>query len=67
MGQRNRKTEARNRLIFSAFERGSSLAQLSRRFGLTESTVAQIIRQEGHRRALSPDAYYRALRSGEDR
>ena len=63
MGYRPRLTAERNCAIFSAYEKGSSLAQLAKTYGLTLVTVREIIRQEVHRRALSQEAFYCQLRN----
>jgi Mor family transcriptional regulator len=65
MGNRPKLKEKRNREIHSAFEAGSSLTQLSERYCLSVISLYEIIRQEVHRRALSPEGYYRQLREGQ--
>lgn len=62
---RGKVTQARNRLIYSAFEEGASLAQLSKKYCLTEGTVREILRQERNLRAHSAESYYIGLRTNE--
>jgi hypothetical protein len=57
-----RKTE-RDRELFADYEAGRSLEQLGAAYGLTIVRVKAIITGENHRRAVSPEPFYRALRA----
>ena len=63
--QRNvmgRKTFQRNQLIVLASQNGATTMELSRHFSLAKKSIVEIIRNERHRLAVSPDPIYRALR-----
>lgn len=57
-----RKTD-RDRELFAAFEAGRSREELSAIYGLSVLRVQAIITGEQHRRAVSPDPFYRILRA----
>jgi hypothetical protein len=57
-----RKTVNRNRDIYSATLAGALIPQIAAQYGLTPCRVRQILTEEQHRRAVSPDDYYRDLR-----
>jgi len=48
--------------MFAAFEAGRSLAQLSEDHALTHVRVRAVLTDEKHRRIISPEPFYRALR-----
>ena len=52
----------RNRKMLAAYEAGRTVQQLAREYGLSETSIGSILTGERHRRAVSPDPYYRALR-----
>lgn len=52
----------RNRRIFAAFEAGRSLEQLSEDHALTHTRVRAVLTDEKHKRFISPEPFYRALR-----
>ena len=56
------KTASRNKEIFAAYRSGERVEGLAERFKLSTVTVRQIINREKHMQAVSPDAYYEALR-----
>ena len=58
------KTEGRNREIFFAYEAGRAIEEISAQHGLSPITVRDIISREKHKQAVSPDAFYEALRLG---
>jgi Mor family transcriptional regulator len=60
-----KKLESRNRDIFAAFQDGRALEDLAQLHQLSPTTVRQIIDREKLKRAVSPVAYYRALRMTE--
>jgi Mor family transcriptional regulator len=57
------KTDTRNRDIFATRQTGLSFKDLAERFELSPTTVRQIVAMEKYRRSVSPDLYYRSLRS----
>ncbi|MDB5736237.1 MAG: hypothetical protein JWP16_1095 [Alphaproteobacteria bacterium] len=57
-----RPTTIRNRAIFSAAASGQSLEQLAEIFCLAPLSIRAIVADEGHRRAVSLDVYYRDMR-----
>jgi Mor family transcriptional regulator len=56
-----RNTE-RDRKIHEAFETGQSLEQLSKFYKLSGGRICKIVTAERHKRAVSPDPFYRAIR-----
>jgi Mor family transcriptional regulator len=52
----------RNRLIFAAFEAGRSLEQLGEDHALSHARVRAVLTDEKHKRVISPEPFYRALR-----
>ena len=60
-------TTVRNRAIFSAAAAGQSIAQLAEIFCLAPASIRAIMADEGHRRAVSVDAYYRDMRRPQER
>lgn len=57
------KTDERNRDIFATRQTGLSFKELAERFELSPNTVRQIVSMERYRRSVSPNVYYRELRS----
>ena len=57
-----RKTFERNQSIVLASLNGATTKDLARLFNLAQKSITEIIRNERHRLALSPDPVYRALR-----
>jgi hypothetical protein len=57
-----RKTFQRNQLIVLASQNGATTMELARHFNLARKGTVEIIRNERHRLAVSPDPVYRALR-----
>ena len=57
-----RKTD-RDRELIAAFEAGRSREELSEIYGLSVLRVQAIITVENHRRAVSPEPFYRSLRA----
>ena len=53
----------RNRLIFAAFDAGRTLEQLGKDHGLSPLRIRSILTAEQHRRNVSPEPFYRALRA----
>jgi Mor family transcriptional regulator len=53
----------RNRNIFAAFEEGQSLEQLGEAYCLTGARVRAVLTAEKHKRKVSPEPFYRILRS----
>lgn len=53
----------RNRRIFAAFAEGKDLEQLGEDHGVSPARICTILRDEQHRRNISPAPYYRALRA----
>lgn len=53
---------ARDREIFVAFEARRSLEQLCEIYGLTCDRVRAIVTAEQHKRTVSPEPFYRAIR-----
>jgi Mor family transcriptional regulator len=53
----------RNRVIFDAFEAGRTTEQIAEDHALTWNRVRAILTDEKHRRTVSPEPFYRALRS----
>jgi Mor family transcriptional regulator len=56
------RIETRNRDIFAASQNGRALEDLAQLHELSPVTVRQIVNREKLKRAISPVAYYRALR-----
>ena len=54
-----RKTFQRNQLIVLASRNGATTMELARHFNLTKKSIIEIIRNERHRLAVSPDPIYR--------
>ena len=52
----------RNREMLAAYEAGRTIQQLAQDYGLSETSIGSILTGERHKRALSPDPYYRAFR-----
>jgi hypothetical protein len=48
--------------MFAAFEAGRSLTQLGEDHGLTQPRVRAVLTDEKHRRVISTEPFYRALR-----
>jgi Mor family transcriptional regulator len=61
------KTTERNREIFAAYQQGKTIGELAELHGLSEITVHQIIRVEGHKVAVSVDSFYQEIRSQKPR
>jgi hypothetical protein len=55
--------EQRNRQIVEALAQGRSLKQLCLDHNLTIQRITAIVTEERNKRAVSPELYYRALRS----
>jgi Mor family transcriptional regulator len=53
----------RNRRIFAAFDAGKKLEQLAEAHCLTQARIRAILTAEQHRRFVSPEPFYRALRA----
>ncbi len=60
-------TTTRNRAIFSAAEAGQSIDDLAQIYRLAPASIRAIMADEGHRRAVSVDAYYRDMRQPQGR
>lgn len=58
-----RKTMDRNREIFSRFGAGTTVESLAEQYGLTVQRIRALLIDEKHRHNLSPEYFYRALRS----
>jgi Mor family transcriptional regulator len=56
------KTFQRNQLIMLASLNGVTTKELARHFNLAPKSITEIIRNERHRLAVSPDPHYRAMR-----
>jgi hypothetical protein len=56
------KTSERNRELFSAYEAGRTIKQLSENYGLTEERVRTILTDEKLKLRFSTDPFYRKLR-----
>jgi len=54
-----RKTFQRNQLIVLASQNGAATMELARHFNLTKKSIIEIIRNERHKLAVSPDPIYR--------
>jgi Mor family transcriptional regulator len=52
----------RNREIFAAFEKGSSVEQLAEDYGLTCGRVRAVLISERHKRTVSLEPFYQSLR-----
>ncbi len=63
----DRPTAVRNRAIFTAAAAGQSIDQLAEIFCLAPTSIRAIVADEGHRRAVSVDAYYRDMRKPQSR
>jgi hypothetical protein len=57
------KTFQRNQLIMLASLNGVATNELARHFNLAPKSIIEIIRNERHKLAVSPDPAYRALRN----
>ena len=57
------KTAVRNREIFAAYQKGDSVEDLGKRYGLSVPTVHEAIRIEKHKVAVSVDGLYEEIRS----
>jgi Mor family transcriptional regulator len=57
----SRKSD-RNRMMFDAFAEGRSMEQLGEEHALTFERVRAVLTDEKHRRIVSLDPFYRALR-----
>jgi hypothetical protein len=57
------KTFQRNQLIMLGSLNGLTAKELARHFNLAPKSIIEIIRNERHRLAVSPDPAYRALRN----
>ena len=53
----------RNRRISAAFDAGQKLEQLAQAHCVTPARIRAILTAEHHRRIVSPEPFYRALRS----
>ena len=53
---------ARDRAMLVAFEAGQTVEQLARDHALTLGRVRDILKCERHKRNLSPEPFYRAIR-----
>ena len=52
----------RNRQMFAAFEAGQSLDELGEEHALTHQRIRAVLTAEKHRRVVSVEPFYRALR-----
>jgi len=59
-----RTTANRNRQIYTAFEAGRTVEELSEDYGLTGLRVRAVLLDEGHRRTVSPEPFYCEIRTG---
>jgi Mor family transcriptional regulator len=57
----SRKSD-RNRMMFAAFTEGRSMEQLGQEHALSFERVRAVLTDEKHRRIVSLDPFYRALR-----
>jgi predicted transcriptional regulator len=55
-------TSGRNHEMLAAYEAGRTVEQLSEDHGLACTSVRSILTGERHKRRLSPELFYRALR-----
>jgi Mor family transcriptional regulator len=55
-------TIERNREIFAGFRAGKSVSKLAELYGLTPTTIAALIRVEGHKLEVNVDDFYCDLR-----
>ncbi len=62
MGHKNSTTAVRNRAILAAHEAGQTVEDLAELYRLTLLTVRSVLRQEKHKRVVSRDEFYLALR-----
>ena len=53
----------RNRVMFAAFQSGRTIEQIGEDYRLTWNRVRAILTDEKHRRTVSPEPFYRALRN----
>ena len=58
-----RRTVSRNREIFARFKAGQTVEGLSLQFSLSVGRVRAVLMDEKNRRTVSPEPFYRALRS----
>lgn len=66
-GQGMRWREERNRKIYSAYQAGRSISQLSQDFHLRPDRVRVILAEERNKQSFSPQPYYRTLRKNQSR
>jgi Mor family transcriptional regulator len=59
----NRKTALRNREIFASHQKGLTLGDLAKQYGLALATIRQIISAEKHLHAVSNQPIYKAART----
>lgn len=57
-------TAERNREMLAAYEAGRTIQQLSEDYRLSVASIGSILTGERHKREISPDPFYRALRQG---
>ena len=57
----------RNREMLAGYEAGRTIKQLAHDFGLSETSIGSILTGEKHRRQLSTEPFYRALREAGSR
>ena len=62
LGARVVRKAKRDREILAAFEAGRSVEDLSEIHGLTCERITKILTAERHKRSLSPEPFYRAIR-----
>lgn len=55
-------TRVRDQALLKAFEAGVSMKDLASNYGMTVARVRDVIRSERHRRAVSPDPFYKNQR-----
>lgn len=60
-----RKTIERNRQIYTAFAAGRTPEELGRDYGLTGLRIRTILVEEGHKRLVSPEPFYREIRDAQ--
>lgn len=52
----------RNQEMLAAYEAGRTIEQLSKDYGLSVASIGSVLTGERHKREVSPDPFYRALR-----
>ena len=57
-------TAERNWEMLAAYEAGRTIQQLSEDYVLSVASIGPILTGERHKRKISPDPFYRALRQG---